>query len=148
MDPEGTEHHLLLDADFPDLLAEAVQEEKLHGVLNGLILESGQFLSQRQKRSTHRPGTVLFAVNIPGDPLEFPGAHSVEEQTAQGGVHAPAPVFVTVENAEFRASLVSTDNTNLIDDAESGQKIPQIMTVAIGLAPGSTLVAGRPELLC
>ena len=37
VDYQGAEHHFLFDADLPDLAADTVQEEELHGVGQSLV---------------------------------------------------------------------------------------------------------------
>jgi len=121
MDGKGTEHHLLLNADLPNLLAQAVQEEKLDRVLNRFILESGKRLIQRRQGGADRLGTDLFAGNLPGDPFELAGAYSIEKEPAQGGVHIPAAMLIAIKDAEGHPSFFRTGHADLVNDAVSGQ---------------------------
>ncbi len=38
MDAEGAQHHFFLNADLPDLLADAIEEQELHRIAQGLGL--------------------------------------------------------------------------------------------------------------
>ena len=105
MDPQGTEHHLFLDADLPDLAADTVQEEELHGIGQGLGAITRQLLVQAGQGIAHGLGADLLAEKFPGNGLQFPGADAIQKETAQGGIHIPAPVFMAVQG---RFSITSS----------------------------------------
>jgi hypothetical protein len=76
---------------IPDFAADAVQEEKLHGIGQGLGAVALQLLIQTGQGVAHGLGADLLAEEFPGDGFQFSGADPVQEELAEGGVHVPTP---------------------------------------------------------
>ena len=146
---KGTEHDLLGDTDLPNLLANAIQKEKFHRVINGSVLEAFELLIQRGQGGAYRLGTDLLAIELFGNAFELTGAHTIEEQSADSTIHIPATPLVAVKDAEFHAPSIHPRHLDIIDRTESCQKISHVMTVAIASAtlgphvPPSTNLSGE-----
>lgn len=140
---KATEHDLLCGTDLPNLLADAIQKEKLHRVINGFVLEALKLLIQRGQGGAHCLGTDLLAIELFGDPLELTGTHTIEKQSANGGIHISTTPFVAVKDAEFHAPWFHSRYPNLLDGTESAQKISHVMTVPVAPTTlGSFVLSG------
>ncbi len=143
---KSTEHDLPLNADLPDLLADPIQKEKLHRVINGLIFEALNLLIQAGQGRADSLGADLLAIELFGNPLELTGTHAIEKQSPNGCIHISATPLVAVKDAEFHAALIHSRNPNAFDGPESRQKISHVMTVPISPATLCSFVASSADL--
>ncbi len=144
---KGTEHNLLLNADLPNLLADTIQKEKFHCVINGLIFEALKFLIQRGQGGAHRLGTDLLAIDLFDNPLELTRAYPVEEQAANGAIHIPATPLVAVKDTESHAPSIHSRHLNPLNRTKSRQKVSHVMAVAVTPTAAGSFVPLGSQLI-
>jgi hypothetical protein len=147
-----TQHDLFFDTDLPNLLANAIQKEKLNRVIDGLILEAFNLLIQRGQGRAHRLRAYLLTIELFGDPLELTGAYPIEEQTANSSIHIPSAPLIAVKDAESHTPLIYSRHLDILDGTKSAQKVSLVMAVAVTpTAAGPFIPTGTQlmrKLLC
>jgi len=144
---KSTEHDLLCDTDLPNLLADAIQKEELHRVINGFIFKALELLIQTDQGGADCLGTHLLAIELFDDTLELTGAHAIEKQPANSGIHIPATPLVAVKDAEFHTPLIYSRHLDILDGTKSGQKVSQVMAVAVTLTAAGSFIPTSPQLM-
>jgi len=121
------------------------QKQELHRIGQGLAPVLLQFLVQAGQGGAHGLSAHFLAEQLPGQALGFPGADAVQKEPANSGVHVPAPVFIQVKDCEFHAALVQAGHLDILDRAELGEQVPEIVTVAIPLPLATPFVGPGPD---